>query len=271
MIYTRHQPAAALRRHVDHVWCLTDGPTHPAERILPAGTVEVVVNLRDAAVCVENREGQQRLSGSVVSGPYTSPFDIDARKHTDMIGIHFKIGGALALLGVSPAELADTHVDLGALWGLEADDLREQLCDATSTAYRFRIVESLLLGHLRDDDSVPNHVARAVRTFARGGSQPPVRVLADEAGLSHRRFIALFKVQVGMTPKKFARLCRFRSAHRTLISCRTPELSRIAVEHGYSDQSHMIREFQTFSGLTPTEHLDRCAQATKDDHVALRP
>lgn len=270
MFYTRRIPAVALRDFVDHLWCLTDGPTHATERVLPAGTTELVINLRDDAIQIENHQGPQQFSGSVVSGPYSRPFDIDARDHTAMIGVHFKPGGAQSFLGVSPVELLDTHVDLGQLWHGAADALRTRVCEAGSAADRFALIESALLGRLHAEDALSKPIAGTLDALTHGSDHPPIRALARETGLSHRRFIQLFTTQVGMPPKRFARVCRFRRAHHAVTAARLPEWSRFAIEHGYADQSHMIREFQAFSGLTPAEHLRKRALITKDDHIALR-
>lgn len=140
MHYICHAPAYPLSDFVEFLWCLTDGPTHSAERILPCATPELVVNLRDDEICICDPTGRlklRRFTGAVFSGLYSPWFDIDASRHTAMLGVHFKPGGAGTILGTSPYAVLDTHVDLDQLWDAEADSLRARVCEAASLADRF--------------------------------------------------------------------------------------------------------------------------------------
>ena len=84
-----------------------------------------------------------------------------------------------------------------------------------------------------------------------------VRRLAREAGLSDRRFISVFRAEVGLNPKLFNRVRRFEriltDAHRLEV----PEWKQLALEHGFFDQSHLIRDFVEFSGFSPAAYLRR--------------
>ena len=79
--------------------------------------------------------------------------------------------------------------------------------------------------------------------------------IADQARLSVRQYERRFWDEVGLTPKTFARTTRFQRAldakrffpQRTWLS--------IAHEFGYSDQMHMVRDFQTLGGDAPTNLL----------------
>jgi AraC-like DNA-binding protein len=83
-----------------------------------------------------------------------------------------------------------------------------------------------------------------------------VAAVTDRIGLSSRRFIELFRRQVGLTPKVFCRVRRFQHVLRTIHREKDIEWAQIALECGYYDQPHFIHDFQSFSGLTP-ERLSR--------------
>jgi len=272
MHYTRYTPSHPLCDFVEYFWCLTDGPTHSAERILPGGTTELVINLHDNEIRVcdpLNGASIQRLSGTVVSGPYGRAFDIDASRHAAMLGVHFKPGGARALLGVPLHELHDTHVDLEQLWNAQACALRARICEARSDAERFAVVETALRSKLRADLAPQANLATALAALVPGTSQPPIGTLAEHAGLSHREFIKRFTVGVGMAPKLFARVRRFHLAANRIRAGGTPRWSEFAVETGYADQAHMIRDFHVFGGMTPVQYHESTRTPAKDDHVAL--
>ena len=261
-IFNFHKPRPPLSKFVDNFW-LYEGsePEHQTERIieriLPTGTLELVVNLRQNELRfydAERRENCSRLSGAVVSGAFGRGFEPAAENL--IIGVHFKPGGAFPFLGLPAGDLADTHVDLETLWGPSARWLRERLREATS-AERFQLLEEALLSRLRP--SVEQHyaVSAALEMFGKNQGGPRVRETAKYLGLSQRRFIQVFKAEVGMTPKLFSRIQRFQQA-RTFIE-QNPSIHWVdlAVDFGYFDQSHFIGEFLEFAGLSPTDYVNR--------------
>ena len=90
-----------------------------------------------------------------------------------------------------------------------------------------------------------------------------VRKLTREAGVSDHRFIDVFRSEVGLSPKLFHRVQRFQ---RVLIQVRRlpePEWEQLALEAGYFDQSHLIRDFRAFSGFSPADYLRRVKELRK--------
>lgn len=120
MQFRTYAPIAALGKYIERLWQCSDSPRHRRERILPSGTVELVVNLREDELRIYdpvNPDHYQRLSGAIVSGAYSKPFWIDPAQHASIIGVHFRPGGAASFFGLPIAELADRHVDLESVWG----------------------------------------------------------------------------------------------------------------------------------------------------------
>src|SRR5262245_34778528 len=134
---------------VERIWLLSDVSAHDRERILPSGILELVVNLAEDEIRIYDPRSDHvtHYSGAVVSGAYSRSFGIDTREHESIIGVHFKPGGAFPFLGVPASELTDRHVDLEALWGSYARDLRERLCEA-AVVERFEILECALADRL---------------------------------------------------------------------------------------------------------------------------
>jgi AraC-like DNA-binding protein len=135
--------------------------------------------------------------------------------------------------------------------------LRERLCGATTSAERFQLLQEALLNRLWHGVEKHYAVSTALEMFGKSQPGPAVREIAKYLGLSQRRFIEVFKAEVGMTPKLFSRIQRFQQT-RTLIQHNTsPNWADLALDLGYFDQSHLIREFVEFSGHSPTDYLNR--------------
>ena len=270
MLFLTHKPAPALARFVDHLWCLHDAPVHAREHVLPAGTLELVINLAEDEFRIydrDNPERCQRFAGAMVSGAYSRYFVIDTREHASIMGVHFRPGGALPFLGLPAGVLADTHVELSQLWGARAAELREQLCGACSSERRFELLEQALLERMADTSLRP--ASRA--GIALLGMGRKVGEVAKELSLSRRRFISVFSADVGTTPKLFARIQRFQRALVCSHARDQLDWSQLALDTGYFDQSHMIRDFVDFAGVAPAALRCRGQQDVKVDHVAVPP
>src|SRR6202162_6112702 len=103
-----YKPAAPLDRFVQVIWCLEQAPTaHPRERLLPDGSVELVINLHGEQVPVYARETLERCQvfrGSAVCGPHSQFFAIDTATELNVAGVHFRAGGAYPFLKLPSGE-----------------------------------------------------------------------------------------------------------------------------------------------------------------------
>jgi transcriptional regulator GlxA family with amidase domain len=191
----------------------------------------------------------------------------DYAQHASIVGVHFRPGGAFPFLGVPAGELADTHVDLEALWGRPAAELRERLCAAATPAERFSLLEQTLAARLDRTTARHGAVPVALDAFEQTGTSVRVRDVARRVGLSQRRFIQVFATEVGLTPKLYGRVRRFQRALALVRGGPAPDWARVAAECGYFDQSHLIRDFRAFSGLAPEEYLRRRGEHVLHNHV----
>jgi AraC-like DNA-binding protein len=258
-IFEFYKPKPPLSRFVDSFW-LYEGyePEQKAERILPTGTLELAINLRQNELRfydAEHPENCSRLSGAIVSGASGRGFTPAAEAF--IIGVHFKPGGAFPFLGLPASDLADTHVDLETLWGPAAGRLRERLCEARTSAERFQLLQQSLLSRLCPSVEPHHAVSAALEMFGKNHAGPGVREAAKHLGLSQRRFIEVFKAEVGMTPKLFSRIQRFQQTRNFIQHNPSINWADLAVDRGYFDQSHLIREFLEFSGFSPTDYINR--------------
>ena len=173
------------------------------------------------------------------------------------MGAHFKQGGAFPFLGIAADELADTHIDLEAIWGRWAVEIRERLSTTGSPIRRFRLLEQSLLARLFRPLEHHPAVSLALDGFRLANTRAVVRKLARSASLSDRRFIDVFRFEVGMNPKLFNRVQRFQRVLALAHRIARPNWSQIALDHGYFDQSHLIRDFIAFSGFSPADYVRR--------------
>src|SRR5262245_59916283 len=146
MFLRTYTPGPPLNQYIDRCWYCADTPTHPRERILPSGTVEMVINLTDDDIRIidpAHPNRVRRYPGAIVAGPYSNFFLIDPLVHASIIGVHFRPGRAVPVLGVPASEIADAHFALESVLGRTAAELRERLCEATTPEMRFAVLEEV--------------------------------------------------------------------------------------------------------------------------------
>ncbi len=165
------------------------------------------------------------------------------------IGVHLSALGVSALLGVPGTEVANRCVGLDEVLGPDAETFVEQLSGVAAATRRLKMTEGALARRLGDGPTLSPEV---VWVWGKLRSQPSARVadLAGELGWSRTRLATRFAEQVGISPKRFARVVRFETARR-LMATGSASLAEVAVRAGYYDQAHLCRDMSALAGCTP--------------------
>ncbi len=261
-VYRTYIPQPPLANFVDIFW-LYEGynPPHAKERVLPNGSMELVINLREDTLRVydgQKHDQFQSFRGCLLCGAHSEFSVIDTASQESIMGVHFKPGGAFPFLTLPADELHTADVSLDTLWGATADDLRDRLLEAETPETRFHILEQSLLAHAVRPLAWHPVVAFALKEFQGMPPHPNTRTISDvteRIGLSPRRFIQVFSEEVGLTPKLFWRIRRFQEVLRLIGRRQRIEWADIALTCGYFDQAHFIHDFRAFSGLNPRAYL----------------
>jgi AraC-like DNA-binding protein len=248
LFYREILPDPRLQPYVKCFWCLLGtNPDPEPERVLPDGRCELVLHCGDPFDRLDGGKARTQPRDLFV-GPSTRSLLIQSGQVIDLIAVRFHPGGAALLLDTPLAELRDTAPACSELDVRFEVDLLDALQERTLEV-RLRLLEALLLKRLaRVRADVHMMRVRQAIEHARGN----VRVgdLARHAGLSLRQFQRRFQSATGVSPKLLCRLFRLQNV---LALAREPgaRFGRSAALAGYSDQSHLQREFREFAGVTP--------------------
>lgn len=240
------------------------------ERVLPTGTVELVFDLRNDRIRIFDDESDATgrwLGGAVVTGAQSRYFVLESSQQASVVGVHFRPGGAAPFFQLPLGEIMDQHVSLEDLWGKAAHELRERLQDAKTPASLFALLEAALLERLRELPPTYRLVVEAMERISACPTSMRVREVSDSTGYSQKRFIRLFHSQVGLTPKLFGRVQRFQWLLDQINNGTNVDWARVALDAGYFDQSHMIRDFRAFSGVSPVKYQP--VEANRKNHMSL--
>ncbi|MGC3996900.1 MAG: helix-turn-helix transcriptional regulator [Anaeromyxobacter sp.] len=233
-------PAEELTSRVEAFWSLRGEPGDGGRafhEFFPDPAAHLILRLSSAGA---------RL---VLLGPVTALAAVERDGAAEYLGLRFRAGQAPALADVLPAELTDAHLELTRLGGLQVDDLAEALARQADPAARQRLLEQLLL---RAPPLVRSARARraAALVEARAG-QLRVEDLAGALGMHVRSLERLCRGELGMSPKRLARLARLRHVLLRLEAGGFGTLAALAHACGYADQPHLIRDFKALTGRSP--------------------
>jgi len=214
------------------------------ERVLPTGAVDLIIRL-----------DSPRTSDSGMQGPRTRSVVIATTSRHELLGVHFKLGGASPFLEFPVGDLQNAGISLSHLWGeRNAQRLLSILYEAPTGDAKFHVLEQWLRQLAGDRLQKHPAVSFAMRAFC---SSPfgSATEIADKTGYSQRYFIELFRNQVGLKPKQFHRLYRFRKVIEAVQRQTQVDWTDIGLSVGYFDQAHLIHDFRQFTDLTPEQYL----------------
>lgn len=273
----RRLPGPRLRPFIATLWASDESPDDLApvamrERVLPTGTVHLVLRLSETPLRIfAGPDGaiSQAIAHGVVGGARTSAYVRDLTCPGSSVGAQLHPGAAELVIGVPADELAERHTPLADVWGGSCDEVVERLRAIGDPGQRLDLFESILATRLPQARGSQPATAAALARFAVGDELGAVGAVVQASGYSHRRFIALFRRAVGLTPKVFWRVRRFQGAIARIATAPESSLVELALGEGYSDQSHFNREFREFTGLTPREYREIAPASA--NHVPIRP
>lgn len=265
-VYREFEPCAALRSHVRAFFSFAPAEIRPADRGV---TLEVPFTQHDSfcsplfadahvsvllsfdRTCSEKRGWAANSLAPLASviGPTTTSAPTSPERR-EMVGAYLRAGRAAAFLNASAVELTDRTATLREIGGF-GRELAAQLSEISSPSARIDAFEAALLAQVREDRRESIDVSGLAAWVLREGGRITVEQMADAAGVSRQQLTRVFRQTVGVTPKLYCRLARFRSTLAAVARPNHDGWAEIAVDNGYADQSHMIADFREFSSLTP--------------------
>lgn len=263
MQYTEQRPShPALRSIVRCFWHLRAdasfaiGPTQRPEPVLPDGCVELILNFADPFVRVEVDGSRTTQSRTLFVGEIHTSLCSGPTGRVDLIGIRIEPGALRRVIG-TPAHKV---IQCRSFDEFSAPRLRESLLAALAienVPVRIARIEEALLQSLApsmSEDLLATRVAAALRTQVEQGAAS-IDAIANRMGVSTRHVERAFHSCVGVPPKTFAKIVRFRRALERAPTATS--LLSLAAECGYADQSHLTRDFRRFAGMPPSAFLTR--------------
>jgi len=238
----------ALARHVTCVWTQTVPMDSTAfmHRKAPTGSVELVCAV-----------------GSMprIVGPQTGPIEETLAPGTTIVGVRLRPEAATSVLGLPSSTLVDLALGADELWGDRGDALQERVAGAGSAQEAAAQLQRTVSERLAGATAADPVVAEGVRRLS-CGHRAGVASMASALFISERQLRRRFEAATGLMPTTLHRILRFQRFLALAWTSERPstQISRLAVEAGYTDQAHLNREAARLEGRSPGVFLSESEQ-----------
>jgi AraC-like DNA-binding protein len=256
--FRRHLPAAALRPYVEHYWLVDWKLTEPFEqRVVPHPAVNVVFHREDGGAEIAE-----------VAGVGRKLFSITLRGTGRVCGVQFRPGGFRPFWRRPVAELTGRRWPLATRFPASArrdagppapgpsagggDRDHHQVCDGTDDD-RCRALDAFLTGWAPEPDPLALEAMALAETIRTDRTILRVDDFARGHDISVRRLQRLFLEYVGVGPKWVIRRYRLQEAIEQATGGPL-DWATLAIDLGYSDQAHLVREFTAVTGVSPAAY-----------------
>ncbi|HEU4386488.1 MAG TPA: helix-turn-helix transcriptional regulator [Blastocatellia bacterium] len=244
------RPPAGLSDLIEGIWFIrSSAATCPeTQRLLPDGRIEIVFNLADRFRHLRSPGEAHTQPRQLVVGPTSRSMLIEPTGEIDIVGVRIRPGAARAFFPDVLPTMRDNTADLADIGNIFARDLFDRLQETRAPEARSALLSHALQRAARRDRLEPR-VTGACGAIHHSGGSLSVDEIVRQTGTSARTLERLFLKQTGVGPKLLLMLTRFQHVVRRADTC---GLLQAALDAGYFDQSHFIRDFQTFAGVAPS-------------------
>jgi AraC-like DNA-binding protein len=252
------RPSKPLCDHIAQYWFWLLSSKQPIPDILPGTGAELLINLgpplsisQPFSLPSDTAQALKTGSGLLIC-PRKSIFRLESSGQTMLLSIRFRSAGLYRLFGIPLTELVDKAIDAAQL--LPAALLR-QLSETTSPTAAIALLDAWLHIKLNNRPHLSLELVQAIDQLYYHPTPDCIHNIQQQLKVSERTFQRRFKLFTGVDAKSFERTTRFQSTLRTLLREANDHYLDVALQNGYYDQSHFIKEFKRFTSLSPKRYL----------------
>jgi len=252
--YVERKPLRVLSEYLECFWFASSAaaPGGVPDRVVPDGCIEWIFHLEAPFKRLSQANAWETQPRSFVVGELTRFILLQPTGPVATMGVRFRPGGAYRFLPFPVALLTDSFVPTNNIWGRLGDDLEAAVLSARSHQHRQHAIETFLLSRLIASEPRRRFDA-AIREVMRTRGQVRVQQLATTVGCSTRQLEREFRAGAGLSPKALTRIIRFQEVLRVVGEDALRQWVNIALDCGFADQPHLVRDFRNLSGQSPTE------------------
>ncbi|MCW8879074.1 MAG: helix-turn-helix domain-containing protein [Kangiellaceae bacterium] len=258
MNYQTFQPHPDLASLVNFYWTLEVPAEDESQRqrIIPDGGIEMAFILGDDIKRYTSKDEFILQPRAMVLGQVIEPFYIEPLGVVNTFAVSFYPYGFANFITEPIKNLANKETPIDLLFGeTSAKELEGKILTAANTKERINVVEEFLFDRLNETFTIDNIVKTTIDNLLSTKGNTPINKILKHDLSKRRQLERKFVKQVGISPKQLGKVIRLQTALKMLLNEEEESLTRIVYESGYYDQSHFIKDFKEFTGISPKEFL----------------
>lgn len=265
MLYQVFDPPLHLAPYVRFFWALEDTVAAGEEfvhRSMADGSVEIVFHYQGTFDEIAFDGSREFSPLSNIQAQSTGYRRFSTRESFGLFGTYLYPFALPKLFRIPAYDLTNLSPDLTSVLGAAGGELTDKMIEASSNEERVIVMSDFLSRKLSASSHELPPLFRSVHRILDASGAISVSELAENFSISKRQFERRFKEFAGLPPKLYSRVIRFQAATKHKFEGNR-DLTAIAYESGYYDQSHFISDFKEFSGYTPKEYFRGKAEGSQ--------
>lgn len=258
MKYLEYKPTESLSKYIQLIWISESESSddfYAKEKILPDGIVEIVFHFRGTFI-IHNSNGEKikQPKGFAVS-QMRKFIEIESNRATGFVSVRFYPWGAHHFFKEPISNFLDNTIDIKNLW---KDDYQiilqriKKVCNDEKVDIIQEFLSDCLLQNKKNSIKIDN----AIKLIRKTKGQDSIDQICNKTNLTYKQLERKFLATIGTTPKVFSRTTRFLHLCHHLKEYENKNMTQLTYDFDYYDQAHFIKDFRTFTGLTPKEYYE---------------
>lgn len=255
MNYTQYEVCEELQPFVKCYWSL-EAPAEAVperQRIVPDGCMEMIFHYGDLYKQYTSTGETMLQPRCFVFGQITAPLEIEPTGISGIIAARFQPEGFFPFASLPLSEMNDRAIPLTELFESNCTTFEEKVLHATHNIDRVRLIEIFLLEKLQTAEVITRIASSAVQVLLESKGQYTMNEISDRLQVNRRQLERKFSEATGMSPKQFSKISRLQAALKLIGQGAFNNLTDLALETGYYDQAHFIKDFREFTGVSPKQ------------------
>ncbi|HLP89597.1 MAG TPA: helix-turn-helix domain-containing protein [Nostocaceae cyanobacterium] len=238
------------------------------ELILPDGYTELILNYGTSySWHDQERQVEREIKTVHIVGERDFSVMVDLNAGLNQVGVKIKPMGLFILLHQPLNLLANQILKPDELSISVLSELYEQIYEADSDQSRIELLNKFFLQRLLTADLPDFIITKALQTILQQQGNIRIDALVDKFDVHYKTLERKFKTYVGLSPKTFARIVRFKNTYKKFHALAHDD-SSFFLDLGYYDQNHFIKDFKYFLHTTPSAYYRH--QRSLSDEIVRR-
>jgi AraC-like DNA-binding protein len=227
---------------------------YPKEKILPDGIVEIVFHFADPFITYNFRGEKVKQPKGFAISQMKNFIEIESDGPIGFISVRLYPWGAHHFFDTPISSFLDDTINIELLWPKDFQNILQAI-QGIDNHKRIKIIQNFLEEQLKKYKKETKEMDSVIKLIRESKGNYTIEELCIQLHIHHKKLERGFLNTIGTTPKVFFKTTRFLHLCHHLKDYENLTMTQLALQLGYYDQAHFIKDFKAFSGITPKEYF----------------